>query len=153
MINGGVLSPLLFCIYIDNLLESLQEMELCVKIGKVSIDVLAYADDILIITHTKLNMQLMLNKLSELGEELEIKFNPNKSVYMVFNPIAYRTKNELKEDSWNGNLLLAGKKIDEVNVIKYLGAEIGNNNNKVHLKKRKSAVIGAVAKLFSSGIA
>ena len=77
MINGGVLSPLLFCIYIDNLLESLQEMELCVKIGKVSIDVLAYADDILIITHTKLNMQLMLNKLSELGEELEIKFNPN----------------------------------------------------------------------------
>ena len=112
MINGGVLSPLLFCIYIDNLLESLQEMELGVKIGKVSIDVLAYADDILIITHTKLNMQLMLNKLSELGEELEIKFNPNKSVYIVFNPIAYRTKNELKEDLWNGNLLLAGKKID-----------------------------------------
>jgi hypothetical protein len=54
--QGGVLSPLLFCIYIDNLLESLQEMELGVKIGKVSIDVLAYADDILIITHTKLNM-------------------------------------------------------------------------------------------------
>jgi hypothetical protein len=69
-------------------------MELGVKIGKMCIDVLAYADDILIITHTKINMQLMLNRLSELGEELEIKFNPNKSVYMVFNAIAYQTKNE-----------------------------------------------------------
>jgi hypothetical protein len=72
---------------------------------------------------------------------------------MVFSAIVHRTKNELKEDSWNGNLLLAGKKIEEVNVIKYLGTEIDNNNtNKAHIKKRKSAVIGAVAKLLSSGI-
>jgi len=98
-------------------------------------------------------MQLMLNRLSELGEELEIKFNPNKSVYMVFNSIAYQTKNERREDSWNGILLLAGKKIEEVNTFKYLGAEIdNNNNNKHHIKKRKSAVIGAVVKLIASGI-
>jgi len=136
--QGGVLSPLFFCIYIDNLLKSLQEMELGVKIGKMCIDVLAYADDILIITHTRINMQLMLNRLSELGEELEIKFNP---------------KNERREDSWNGILLLAGKKIEEVNTFKYLGAEIdNNNNNKHHIKKRKSAVIGAVVKLIASGI-
>lgn len=30
--------------------------------------------------------------------------------------------------------------------------QIDNNNNKAHIKKRKSVVIGAVAKLLASGI-
>jgi len=56
---------------------------------------------------------------------------------MVFNSIAYQTKNELREDSSSGTLLLAGKKIEEVNTFKYSGAEIDNNNNKHHIKKKE----------------
>jgi hypothetical protein len=54
---------------------------------------------------------------------------------MVFNSIAYQTKR--REDSWSGTLLLAGIKIEEVNTFKYLGAEIDNNNNKHHIKKKE----------------
>ncbi len=59
---------------------------------------------------------------------------------MVFNSIAYQTKNELREDSSSGTLLLAGKKIEEVNTFKYLGAEIDNNNNNKHHIKKKEKV-------------
>lgn len=78
--QGGVLSPLLFAIYINNLLISLQKLELGFRVGKTNVDVLAYADDILLLTTTKLNLETMLNKLSVLGGELEIKFNAEKSM-------------------------------------------------------------------------
>ena len=132
--QGGVLSPLLFSIYIDNLLNLIQKLNLGIKIGSLEIDVLAYADDILLITNTKLNMQIMLNKLSQCGEELEIKLNPDKSVYLIFNNLSYRTKSEILDDCWNGELLLAKKTILQTNSFKYLGAEISaTNNNMLHI--------------------
>jgi len=44
--QGGVLSPVLFCIYLDNLLVKLSESWVGCFIGKTFVGALAYADDI-----------------------------------------------------------------------------------------------------------
>jgi hypothetical protein len=46
VLQGGTLSPILFCLYIDDLVE-----ELVQYVGRDN--VMAYADDIAIIFHTK----------------------------------------------------------------------------------------------------
>ena len=48
--QGAVLSPLLFCVYIDGLLVLLQQSGLGCYIGFQFVGALAYADDIVIIT-------------------------------------------------------------------------------------------------------
>jgi hypothetical protein len=67
------------------------------------VDVLAYADDLLLITKSKLDLQIMLQKIKNLGNELEIKFNASKSMKMVFNKYHHRTAKEQKYDEWNGD--------------------------------------------------
>jgi len=151
--QGGVLSPLLFSIYINEILEKLQELNIGYKVGNIMVDVLAYADDLLIITKSKLDLQIMLQKLSNLGNELEIKFNATKSMYMVFNKYHHRTVKEQRYDEWNGELLLAGSPIERVESFKYLGAMIHDSGRcRDHLEKRRKAVLAAVAKITTIGL-
>jgi len=47
--QGGVLSPVLFCIYIDGLLTKLSESGVGCNMGEDFLGALAYADDIVLI--------------------------------------------------------------------------------------------------------
>jgi hypothetical protein len=58
--HGGVLYPLLFSIYINDILIELQKLNLGYKLGQLFVDVLAYADDLVLITQNEIDMQLML---------------------------------------------------------------------------------------------
>ena len=56
--QGGVLSPVLFTVYLDNLLKTLKQRNIGCKIGNSYLGVFGYADDS--ITHgTKGNAQYM----------------------------------------------------------------------------------------------
>ena len=46
--QGGVLSPILFCIYIDSLLKSLAVSGVDCLIGRLFVGTLVYADDIVL---------------------------------------------------------------------------------------------------------
>jgi len=151
--QGGVLSPLLFSIYINDILIELGKMKLGYKIGEMMIDVLAYADDLLLLTRNKIDMQLMLAKLSTLGNNYEIKFNSDKSMYIIFNRFHERSKIDQLYDEWDGELLLAGKPIAKVESFRYLGAMITDtNSNNEHIKKRRSGVLASIAKIISVGL-
>ena len=60
--QGGVLSPvgLLFCIYIDGLLERLARSQTGCTVGAVYVGALAYADDLLVLAPTPSAMRLLL---------------------------------------------------------------------------------------------
>ena len=51
--QGGNLSPLLFNVYIDSIISELREMKVGCIIGKTVINVLAYADDIVLLAPTR----------------------------------------------------------------------------------------------------
>ena len=59
--QGGVLSPILFCVYIDDLLQQLIDLDLGCHIGSVFYAVFTYADDIVLLLPSITALQTMLN--------------------------------------------------------------------------------------------
>ena len=47
--QGGALSPRLFSIYVEEIIEEIGKLNEGIKIGDITIDIILYADDILII--------------------------------------------------------------------------------------------------------
>jgi hypothetical protein len=85
--QGGPLSPRLFSLYTENLGKYLDNTEAGIIIGNIKINNLFYADDILLIANTKEEMNKLLIKTEEFGNKLEIKFNPEKTTYVVVGSI------------------------------------------------------------------
>ena len=72
--QGGVLSPTLFAVYVDDLIRKLVESGLRCSVGNVNIGCLFYADDIVLLSWTLCKLQNMLNVCSgELSRTLEVR--------------------------------------------------------------------------------
>jgi hypothetical protein len=81
----GVLSPKLFAIFVDDLIKDLECTGLGIKIGKMRITVIMYADDLIIITEMKEYMKDLLQVADNYGSTPGIKFNLDKTELMIFN--------------------------------------------------------------------
>jgi len=55
--QGGALSPVLFAVYINNLIVALKKSDLGCHIGNTYIGILMYADDLLLISASLSNLQ------------------------------------------------------------------------------------------------
>ncbi|CAF1085401.1 unnamed protein product [Brachionus calyciflorus] len=122
--QGGKTSPKLFSIYTEKILRKISESEYRVRINKVKIDVIAYADDILLVSSIKRGLQELLDKVNVSGNELEIKFNPSKTIFIIFNHKIKRSASDRRDDSWQEPLKLTGEIIVKVESTKYLGVEL-----------------------------
>jgi len=90
--QGGTISPKLFNIYIEDIVHLInQSSEMGVICGQLKLNVLLYADDILI-SHTKRGINKLLRLIEEYGSINEIKFNAKKTFSMIFNKNAKLTK-------------------------------------------------------------
>ncbi|CAF1064992.1 unnamed protein product, partial [Brachionus calyciflorus] len=151
--QGGIASPKLFSIYIESLLEEIERDKNGLQLTNTKIDVLAYADDLLLLSTTKKGLQELLNIVTSFGSKNEVKFNPDKTIYLTFNNKISRTKSEKLMDIWNGDLTLDGRDIRKSNELKYLGVIMNDeNSDKPHLERRKKATQSALAKLKSVDI-
>ena len=81
--QGGVISPVLFCIYIDNLLISLSSSGFGCFIGSAFTGALAYADDIVLICPSPYAMRRLLSLCDSFADKFDIKFNASKSKFLV----------------------------------------------------------------------
>ena len=86
MRQGGVLSGPLFNIYVNKILVSLRLKDLGCHIRNSFVEALMYADDLILLSASILDLQSMLNICSSVGEELGIKFNSSKSKWLFFGP-------------------------------------------------------------------
>ena len=79
MKHGGVISPVLFCIYIDKLLLQLSKSGLGCFIGRVFLGALAYTNNIVLLAPTHRAMRNMLAVCDNFAREHHVVFNAKKS--------------------------------------------------------------------------
>jgi hypothetical protein len=77
--QGGVLSPYLFAIYIDDLIQKLHTSGLGVYIANMFVGCLVYADDILLLSNSISHLQLLLDICAAEADAINMSFNAKKS--------------------------------------------------------------------------
>ena len=82
--QGSIASPILFCVYLDSLLQSLQTSGLGCWIGPHYYGALAYADDVTLLCPTIAGLRRMLEICDRYSEQFEMQFNPKKTVCLAF---------------------------------------------------------------------
>jgi hypothetical protein len=145
--QGGCLSPLLFAIYVADLEEIINKMNVGVKIGQLKVNLIMYADDIALLCETRSDMEKLLSAVDKYGKEKEIKFNGNKTNLLVFNKkIRKLNKKELEEEKIS--LKLDDELIVEVDEARYLGFILNTNKlNYAHIENRLSTFATKVFQL------
>ena len=118
--QGGVLSAFFFCYYIDDLIRNISCMDYGCLINGYRTNILAYADDLVIMAPSALALQSMLNRAYEIICSLSLTLNISKSVYMVCPCKRY------KYFKFNPVIDINGTALNMVDQYKYLGVIISN---------------------------
>lgn len=127
--QGGILSPVLFTLYMDVLLKRLESKGIGCKIGHKYYGALGYADDLTLLCPSLQGLQDMLDICTEYGIEYDVKYNPDKSECICFS----RVNTEV-----GYNLMLNNEKLKWVKQIKHLGNYLLYNLNEVAEVNHKS---------------
>ena len=125
--QGGVISPILFCVYMDDLLMRLQNSGVGCYMGGVFSGAFAYADDLTLLCPSLGALRQMITICAQYATEYDIKFNASKSQLIVFK--GRRNDFPIPEINLNGDA------ISVVNSIVHLGHIINDNIFKYDVSK------------------
>ena len=112
--QGGILSPLLFNLYMDDLSKQLNECKTGCMVGDNLINHMIYADDLAVLSPYSAGLQQLLRICTKYGFLFDIMFNSKKSVVMIC-----KTKDDQKLTF--PSFSLAGEVLEVVKKFKYLG--------------------------------
>jgi hypothetical protein len=87
--QGGIFSPILFCICLDGLFLRLKHANLRCYIGRVYTGALGYADDITLLAPSAFALHKMLDICSNYATEYSISFNASKSKCIICRLMTY----------------------------------------------------------------
>ena len=118
--QGGILSPRLFNVYIDELSVSLSSSHAGCVIGSKMINHFAYADDLVLLCPSAKGLQKLLKICEQYGNVHDITYNCIKTVCMTIVPKGINF-------SSNPKLILSDRVLSFVTCYKYLGVFIQNN--------------------------
>ena len=140
--QGCVLAPLLFNLYINNIVERLFGPRfVSPTLGDQKRSILLYADDMALISLTKIGMQRLLQQLGAYCKDEALNINYDKTKVMVF-------RKRAKKFSWS----VLGNSISQCMSFKYLGITFSENLNwKLHLatiRASATSLVGAILKFY-----
>ena len=139
--QGGVLSPILFCIYFDELFKRIERTGIGCHIGHHFYGGLGYADDVVLLSHTVRGLQLLINTCEKFATVHNVTFNSRKTVCTYFgsrNIIACR------------QATLNSVKIPRQTSVKHLGNYLNYDlSDEIDIGKKRGDFIAVVNRLNS----
>ena len=118
--QGGVLSPILFNIYMDDLSKKLNMCKNGCQLNGTSMNHLIYADDMVLLAPSPDALQSLLNLCNQYANDHCIKYNARKTVCMTIVPKWLKSFNV-------PDFTLNGRKLKSVEQQKYLGVLVTNS--------------------------
>ena len=89
--QGGVMSPLLFGIYVDGLLERLEKSGIGCNVGTKYCGAIGYADDVILLVPSISGLRKMINICEQYALEHDVIFNGKKSKLLLYDSIESQT--------------------------------------------------------------
>ena len=118
--QGGILSPLLFNVYINDLSIRLSETGIGGSIGGKFVNHMIYADDLCVISLSSSGLQSLLNICTEYCQLHDLTFNAKKSVCMFF-------RSSVNKQCGLSDIFISGSICEFSNEVKYLGVMINSS--------------------------
>ena len=112
--QGGILSPIVFNVYIDYLSYELSKCKSGCIIDNTIVNHIAYADDLIVFCPSSKGLQKLLDICDSYGNTHDIKYNQKKTVCMLILPRGYKLHNI-------PILTINSHELSFVNKYKYLG--------------------------------
>ena len=135
--QGCILSPLLFDLFINDLVEEIRRSGLGVQVGNDKIGILLFADDIVLTAESEEDLQILMDITYQYSRKWRFTFNLNKSAVVIFqhrNARKAECKDEEKESSTHWRL--GDARVAEVDMYKYLGMEFDKGLTFLEFKRR-----------------
>ena len=82
--QGGILLPFLFKLYIDEAFTEISTNEIGCRLGFLQINILAYADDLVLVDENENNLETLYGILNEKMRHLQLAINKVKSKAIIF---------------------------------------------------------------------
>lgn len=121
--QGGLLSPFLFRFYIREMIDKVTRLNIGCNLLGTNVNLLAYADDIVLLAPTWYGLQQLLSVLEHSAADIGMHFNTKKTVCMIFNPCDKRKIVKTVFQAFE----ISGCKLVFVDQFKYLGHIINNS--------------------------
>ena len=118
--QGGVLSPLLFNVYINDLSIQLSQTGIGGSIDGKFVNHMIYADDLCVISLSSSGLQSLLNICTDYCQLHDLTFNAKKSVCMFF-------RSSVNKQCGLADTFISGTMCEFANEVKYLGVMINSS--------------------------
>ena len=125
--QGGVISPILFCIYLDGLLVKLEENGMGCYMGGMFSGAYAYADDLTLLAPSVGALKSMIQICIQFARDYDIQFNGKKSQLIVF-----KANRQTVPDPC---IIINGETVSVVKSVVHLGHLLNENIFKVDTSK------------------
>ena len=131
MKKGDALSPMLFNLVLQKVIQSIKMVPSDIKIGKEQLNVLAYADGIALIGKNEKEIIKLFVEMENIARKFGLQINQEKTKYMIV-----ERKNSLKQNKI-GHLKIKTYKFEGMENFKYLGVIFNeDNDNQIDLQER-----------------
>jgi len=139
--QGGILSPILFCIYFDELLKKINDSGFGCQIGHLSYAGLGYADDVTLLTPSLRGLQELLDICSKFAREYNVMFNAKKTISLKIGGDGESPKIDVK---------LNGTVVSWKKCVRHLGNMINHNLSDNEDVTRKTATFISQVNLLNN---
>ena len=82
--QGGVLSPIFYCIYVDDLVEILTSFGIGCHLRQTFLSILLYAEDMSLLAQSLKGLQILLSATENYCKEWDILLNAKKTKNMMY---------------------------------------------------------------------